>query len=41
VIPPDDHHVLLASGASAVFPTGTVVATAAVELLDILRVDGG
>ncbi|MBH99947.1 MAG: methylmalonyl-CoA mutase [Acidimicrobiaceae bacterium] len=41
VIPPDDHDVLLASGASAVFPTGTVVATAAVELLDILRVDGG
>ena len=41
VIPPDDHDVLLASGASAVFPTGTVVATAAVELLDALRADAG
>ena len=41
VLPPDDHDVLLASGASAVFPTGTVVATAAVELLDALRADAG
>ncbi len=36
VIPPDDHDALLAAGASAVFPPGTVVATAAVDLLDVL-----
>ena len=37
VIPPDDHEILLAAGASAVFPPGTVVATAAVDLLDALE----
>jgi len=36
VIPPDDHDALLAAGAAAVFPPGTVVATAAVDLLDAL-----
>ncbi len=39
VIPPDDHDALLAAGASAVFPPGTVVAEAAVELLDALGSD--
>jgi methylmalonyl-CoA mutase len=36
VIPPDDHDALLAAGAAAVFPPGTVVATAAVDLLEAL-----
>jgi methylmalonyl-CoA mutase len=37
VIPPDDVQPLLASGASAVFPPGTVIAEAALELLDDLE----
>jgi methylmalonyl-CoA mutase len=40
VIPPDDHEALLAAGAAAVFPPGTVVATAAVDLLGALNSDG-
>ena len=36
VIPPADHDVLLAAGAAAVFPSGTVVTEAAVDLLDWL-----
>jgi methylmalonyl-CoA mutase len=36
VIPQQDHAALLAAGAAAVFPPGTVIAEAAVELLDRL-----
>ena len=36
VIPPADRDVLLAAGAAAVFPSGTVVTEAAVDLLDWL-----
>ncbi|MEQ8719372.1 MAG: methylmalonyl-CoA mutase [Acidimicrobiales bacterium] len=36
VIPPADHEPLLAAGAAAIFPPGTVIATAAAELLDTL-----
>ena len=36
VIPPADHDVLLAAGAAAVFPSGTVGTEAAVDLLDWL-----
>ena len=39
VIPPDDHAALKAAGAAAVFPPGTVIATAAIELLDQLLED--
>ncbi len=37
VIPPDDVQPLLDTGASAVFPPGTVIAEAALELLDDLE----
>ena len=37
VIPPDDVQPLLDAGASAVFPPGTVIAEAALELLDDLE----
>ena len=37
VIPQQDHEALLAAGAAAIFPPGTVIAEAAVELLDALR----
>jgi methylmalonyl-CoA mutase len=37
VIPPDDVQPLLDAGASAVFPPGTVIAQAALELLDDLE----
>ena len=37
VIPPDDHTALRAAGASAIYPPGTVIADAAVELLDKLN----
>ncbi|MCB1150653.1 methylmalonyl-CoA mutase, partial [bacterium] len=37
VIPPDDHAPLRAAGAAAIFPPGTVIATAAGELLDALE----
>jgi methylmalonyl-CoA mutase len=36
VIPPDDVQPLLDAGASAVFPPGTVIAEAALTLLDDL-----
>jgi len=36
VIPPADHDELLAAGAAAIFPPGTVIAEAAVELLEKL-----
>ena len=39
VIPPYDHDALLAAGAAAVFPPGTAVAGAAVDLLDVLKSD--
>jgi methylmalonyl-CoA mutase len=37
VIPPGDFDELRAAGAAAIFPPGTVIAEAAVELLDTLR----
>ena len=37
VIPKEDHSILLDSGASAVFATGTNIVTSAVEMLDILE----
>ena len=36
VIPPQDFDALRAAGAAAIFPPGTVIATAALELLDAL-----
>jgi methylmalonyl-CoA mutase len=36
VVPPADHEPLLAAGAAAIFPPGTVISTAAAELLDTL-----
>ena len=41
VIPPQDHQELLAAGARAIFPPGTVIADAAIDLLEKLRVDLG
>lgn len=38
VIPPDDFEPLLAEGAAAIFPPGTVIAEAAIQLLDKLLV---
>jgi methylmalonyl-CoA mutase len=37
VIPPDDFAELRAAGAAAIFPPGTVIATAALDLLTELR----
>ncbi|MET9240546.1 methylmalonyl-CoA mutase [Nonomuraea sp. NPDC003709] len=37
VIPPGDHDELRAAGAAAIFPPGTVIADAALDLLDQLR----
>jgi methylmalonyl-CoA mutase len=37
VIPPQDFDALRAAGAAAIFPPGTVIATAAVDLLDVLN----
>jgi methylmalonyl-CoA mutase len=37
VIPPQDFDELLAAGASAIFPPGTVIADAAVQLLEELE----
>jgi len=37
VVPPQDFDELLAAGASAIFPPGTVIAEAAVELLETLE----
>src|SRR3954468_3530874 len=36
VVPPQDHEALMAAGAQAIFPPGTVIAEAAVDLLDKL-----
>ncbi|HVI36374.1 MAG TPA: methylmalonyl-CoA mutase, partial [Gaiellales bacterium] len=36
VVPPQDHEALMAAGARAIFPPGTVIAEAAVDLLDKL-----
>jgi methylmalonyl-CoA mutase len=36
VVPPQDYEALHAAGATAIFPPGTVIADAAVELLDKL-----
>jgi methylmalonyl-CoA mutase len=36
VIPPQDFDALLAAGAAAIYPPGTVIAEAALELLDKL-----
>jgi methylmalonyl-CoA mutase len=36
VVPPQDYDALYAAGAAAIFPPGTVIAEAAVELLDKL-----
>ncbi|MDP3739082.1 MAG: methylmalonyl-CoA mutase [Hyphomonadaceae bacterium] len=37
VVPPQDYEQLYAAGAAAIFPPGTVIADAAVELLDKVR----
>jgi methylmalonyl-CoA mutase len=41
VIPPQDYEALYAAGAAAIFPPGTVIADAAVELLDKLEAQLG
>ena len=41
VIPPQDHAPLLAAGAKAIFPPGTVIADAAIDLLRKLDADLG
>ena len=38
VIPPDDVQALLDAGAAAVFPPGTVIAEAAIQLIEQLNV---
>jgi len=37
VVPPQDYEALYASGAAAIFPPGTVIAEAAVDLIDKLK----
>jgi len=37
VVPPQDYEQLYNAGAAAIFPPGTVIADAAVELLDKVR----
>jgi len=37
VIPPGDYDALYAAGASAIFPPGTVIAEAAVKLIEELN----
>ena len=37
VIPPDDFQTLLDNGAAAIFPPGTVIAEAAIDLLEKLN----
>ncbi len=37
VVPPQDYEALYAAGAAAIFPPGTVIAEAAVELIDKLK----
>ena len=39
VVPPQDHEALLAAGAQAIFPPGTVIGDAALELLELLLAD--
>ena len=41
VVPPQDHAALLAAGAKAIFPPGTVIAEAAVDLLEKLSAELG
>jgi methylmalonyl-CoA mutase len=41
VIPPQDYDEVLAAGAKAIFPPGTVIADAAIDLLDKLAKDLG
>ncbi|MCB2009091.1 MAG: cobalamin-dependent protein, partial [Geminicoccaceae bacterium] len=41
VIPPQDHEALYAAGARAIFPPGTVIAEAALDLLRKLSADLG
>lgn len=41
VVPPQDHEVLLKAGAKAIFPPGTVIADAAVDLLAKLSAELG
>jgi len=41
VVPPQDYDALYASGASAIFPPGTVIAEAAVDLIDKLNTQLG
>jgi methylmalonyl-CoA mutase len=41
VIPPQDHAALKAAGAKAIFPPGTVIADAAIDLLDKLAAELG
>jgi methylmalonyl-CoA mutase len=41
VVPPQDHEALLAAGAKAIFPPGTVIAEAAVDLLQKLSTELG
>jgi methylmalonyl-CoA mutase len=36
-VPPQDYDALYAAGAAAIFPPGTVIAEAAIELLDKLK----
>jgi methylmalonyl-CoA mutase len=37
VVPPQDYEALHAAGAVAIFPPGTVIAEAAIELIDKLK----
>ncbi len=37
VVPPQDHDTLMAAGAGAIYPPGTVIADAAVDLIKMLR----
>ena len=41
VVPPQDYDALLAAGARAIFPPGTVIADAAADLLAKLSTDLG
>ena len=41
VVPPQDHDALMAAGAKAIFPPGTVIAEAAADLLQKLSVELG
>jgi methylmalonyl-CoA mutase len=41
VIPPQDFDALKDAGAAAIFPPGTVIAEAAIEVLDKLNIELG